>query len=67
MEALSDSQLEILELLGQGETRTEIGKRLELNARAVSSECEAMRKALRLRSQNALIRYAVCWVELGIK
>ena len=67
LDALSDPQLEILELLGQGETYAEIGKRLGLSMLAVASECEEMRKQLRLKSDNALIRYAVCWVETGAK
>ena len=67
LDALNDSQLEILELLGQGSTCSEIGDRLKLSALAVASQCEAIRRALRLKSENALIRYAVCWVELGIK
>jgi hypothetical protein len=33
----------------------------------VASECEAIRNQLELKSDNALIRYAVCWVELGAK
>jgi DNA-binding NarL/FixJ family response regulator len=67
LNALSDSQLEILELLGQGASYAEMSKRLGLSLLAVGSECETMRKALQLKSENALIRYAVCWVELGIK
>jgi DNA-binding NarL/FixJ family response regulator len=67
LDALSDSQLEMLELLGQGTTYAEIGERLELKPSGVASECENMRKQLRLRSENDLIRYAVCWVELGVK
>jgi DNA-binding NarL/FixJ family response regulator len=67
LDALSDSQLEILELLGQGVTYAEIGERLRLNTLAVASQCEAIRNQLGLKSDNALIRYAVCWVELGTK
>jgi DNA-binding NarL/FixJ family response regulator len=67
LDALSDSQLEILEMLGQGKTCAEIGKFIGLNSLAVASECETMRKELRLKSDNALIRYAVCWVETGAK
>lgn len=65
LDALSDSQLEILEILGKGKTCAEIGKVLGLSSLAVASECEEMRKHLRLKSDNALIRYAVCWVETG--
>jgi len=64
LDALSDSQLEILELLGQGATYTEIAERVGLNALAVASQCEEIRKQLGLKSDNALIRYAVCWIEL---
>jgi len=67
LDGLSDSQLEVLELLGMGASYAEIGKRLELNTLTVASECEAMRKHLGLKSENALIRYAVCWVEVGLK
>jgi DNA-binding NarL/FixJ family response regulator len=67
LDALSDHQLELLEMLGQGISYAEIGKHLGLNTLAVASECEAIRKQLRLKTDNALIRYAVCWVELGVK
>ncbi len=66
VEALSDSQLEILELLGKGASYSEIGKTLGVSPLGVGAECEAMRKALGLKSENALIRYAVCWVETGL-
>lgn len=67
LDGLSDSQLEILQILGKGKTCAEIGKLLGLSSQAVASECEKMRKQLRLKTDNALIRYAVCWVETGAK
>ena len=67
LDALSDAQLEILELLGQGISYDDMAKRLGQSTLAVASQCEAIRKTLRLKSENALIRYAVCWVELGVK
>lgn len=67
LDALTDSQLEIVELLGQGTTYAEMAARLGQSALAIVSECEAIRKTLRLRSENALIRYAVHWLELEIK
>lgn len=67
LSVLSDSQLQILALLGHGASYPEIAKRLRLSPLAVSSGCKAIRKVLRLKSENALIRYAVCWIELGIK
>ena len=66
LSVLSDSQLEILDLLGQGASYPEISRSLRLSSLAVGSECEAIRTALRLKSENALIRYAVCRVEFGI-
>ncbi len=63
IDLLTDLQLEILELLGQGESNEEIAKRLRLKTAEVESGCLEMRKRLQLSSNNALVRYAVCWVE----
>jgi len=62
---LTDTELEIMELLGQGKTNREIARQLRLGAGAVLAHCAHIRKELKLKSINALIRYAVCWVETG--
>ena len=60
---LSDSELKILELLGQGKTSLEIARKLRSSTRKVNQSCREIKQKLRLKNQNALIRYAVCWVE----
>ena len=62
---LTDTELEVLELLGQGKTNREIARHLHLDARAVAGHCAQIRRKLELKNTNALIRYAVCWVEKG--
>ena len=62
---LTDSDIEILELLGEGKSGLEIARQLNLTTRAVSVNCTQIRRKLNLKSTNALIRYAVCWVEGG--
>jgi DNA-binding NarL/FixJ family response regulator len=62
---LTDVELEVLELLGEGKTNLEIARQLRLQATTVSARCTQIRKKLNLKSANALIRYAVCWIEGG--
>jgi DNA-binding NarL/FixJ family response regulator len=65
LDQLSDSELEILELLGQGKTNLETARKLETSAVKVSDACSEIKRKLKLRNQNELIRYAVCWAESG--
>jgi DNA-binding NarL/FixJ family response regulator len=65
LDRLSDLELEVLELLGQGKTNQEIARAVRCSAKQVASSCAAMRKKLDLASDNALIRYAVTWIETG--
>jgi DNA-binding NarL/FixJ family response regulator len=65
IDQLSDSELEVLELLGQGKSNPEIAKHLHLDEGRVAECCKAMREKLNLKSDNELVRYAVCWVETG--
>ncbi len=63
LDLLTDSELEILELLGQGKSTPEISAALKLAAAEVNRHSGDIRRKLKLTSDNALIRYAVCWVE----
>ena len=60
---LTDAELEVLELLGRGRTNQEIAKQLQLSPGKVVAHCAHIKKDLNLETTNALIRYAVCWVE----
>jgi DNA-binding NarL/FixJ family response regulator len=62
---LTDVELEVLELLGEGKTNLEIARQLHLRPGTASAHCTQIKRKLNLKSTNALIRYAVCWVEGG--
>ena len=63
LDLLSDRELEILEALGKGRTNQEIARQLQLSVPQVVAHGTQIQKKLGLKSTNALIRYAVCWVE----
>jgi DNA-binding NarL/FixJ family response regulator len=65
LDQLTDSELEILELLGRGQSDEEIAEQLRLPLERIRAECVEIRRRLNLKSYNALVRYAVCWVETG--
>ncbi len=67
LDLLTDSELEVLELLGQGKSTTEISSALGLTDAEVNKHTSGIRRKLKLNSTNALIRYAVCWVEGSAK
>ena len=66
LDQLTDLELNILELLGQGNNSREIARQLHFDVRKVIAHCAQMRRKLRLKSDNALIRYAVFWMEEGV-
>ena len=65
LDLLTDLELNILELLGQGKNNAEIARQLRQKAKQINNYSVQMRKKLKLKTNNALIRYAVCWVETG--
>jgi DNA-binding NarL/FixJ family response regulator len=60
---LADDDLEILELLGRGKSEPEIARQLRVGVATIAERCKRIQKKLKLKTPNALIRYAVCWVE----
>ena len=65
LDQLTDSELEVLELLGRGKSGQEIARDLQVPGATVDADCAAIQQKLSFRSINELIRYAVCWVETG--
>ena len=63
LDLLTDSELEVLELLGLGKSDPEISQNLGLTSTEVSTHCKSIGRKLKLNGLNALIRFAVCWVE----
>ena len=58
LEKLTDSELELLELLGSGISSKEIAHHLRVEGSTVNTRCAQVRKKLNLPSLNALICYA---------
>jgi DNA-binding NarL/FixJ family response regulator len=65
LEALADEDLEVLELLGRGKSEPEIARQLRVGVATIATRCKRIQKKLKLKSANALVRYAVCWIESG--
>lgn len=65
LDQLADVELEILELLGYGKSNNEVARKLGLSAKSVTASCAKIRSKLKFKTNNQLIRYAVCWVEEG--
>ncbi|HEY1662566.1 MAG TPA: response regulator transcription factor [Verrucomicrobiae bacterium] len=65
LDELSDLELNVLELLGQGKDNAEIAAQLGLKAVMAAAHCAQIRKKLKLKTDNALVYYAVRWMESG--
>ena len=63
LDSLTDSELEVLEALGRGKSVSEIALQTGLSTNDVDSCSGSICRKLGLKSNNALIHYAVCWVE----
>jgi DNA-binding NarL/FixJ family response regulator len=63
LEQLTDSELEVLESLGLGKSAQEISVQVGLTMEETHQHCHSIRRKLKFKTDNALIRYAVCWVE----
>ena len=62
-ELLSDRELEVFELLGQGHRTKEVAHILHLSAKTVQTHREHIKEKLHLSDAVSLVRQAVCWVE----
>ena len=63
LDLLTDSELEVLEALGQGKTSDEIALMVGLTKLEANTHINSIRRKLKQDSLNSLIRFAVCWVE----
>lgn len=66
-EDLSNRELEVLYLIGQGYTNQEIASRLYLSIKTVESHNAHIKEKLNLQHAHALIQYAVKWILLDQK
>jgi DNA-binding NarL/FixJ family response regulator len=61
VETLSDRELEVLYLLGEGLTTREIAERLDLSTKTIDTHREHIKTKLGLKNVNELMRVAVAW------
>jgi DNA-binding CsgD family transcriptional regulator len=62
LESLSDRELQVFELIGEGLTVREIGDRLFISPKTVEFHRERLREKLGLPSSSVLSRHAIAWV-----
>jgi len=65
VDLLSDRELEVFQLLGQGHSTREIAKVLHLSIKTVSAYRENIKQKLKLKSANELVRHAIHWATLN--
>lgn len=63
IQALSDREFEVFQLVGQGKSTREIADQLHLSPKTVDVHRGHIREKLGLKDVTALVRYAVRWLE----
>jgi DNA-binding NarL/FixJ family response regulator len=66
IESLSDRELDVFQLIGQGVRTAEIAARLHLSVKTVETYRERIRQKLDLRDGNELVHHAVRYA-LGLR
>lgn len=62
IEGLTDRELEVLQLIGQGRGSREIAERLHLSVKTIESHRLHIKEKLNLETASELVRFAVEWV-----
>jgi DNA-binding NarL/FixJ family response regulator len=63
VEALSDRQFEIFQMIGQGKGTRSIAENLNVSVKTIDAHRAHIKEKLGLKSGNELVRFAVRWVE----
>jgi DNA-binding NarL/FixJ family response regulator len=61
LEAFSDRELEVLQLVGQGRGTRQIAEELHVSVKTIESHYAKIKEKLNLKTSNELIQYAVKW------
>ena len=61
VESLSDRELEVFELIGEGLSTREIAGRLKLSVKTVDTHRHRIKEKLNIKSSSQLVRHAVKW------
>jgi len=67
VDELSDRELEVFRLLGQGYETREIAQVLEVSIKTVQTYCARIKEKLRIRNGTELLREAVQWSESALR
>lgn len=65
-ELLSDRELEVFRLLGQGQTTSFIAATLSINLKTVQAYCARIKEKLGLNNASELLRAATRWQDQGV-
>ena len=65
VERLTDRELEVFRMIGQGFSTREIADRLHLSMKTIGTYRERIKEKLNLKHANELVRYAVHWAKFG--
>jgi DNA-binding NarL/FixJ family response regulator len=65
VQALSDRELEVFELMGKGLTTRQVAAKLHLSPKTVETHREHIKTKLKIVNNNQLLRHAVQWVLEG--
>lgn len=63
VEALTDRQFEVFQMIGNGKSTRDIAETLTVSIKTVDAHRDHIKKKLNLRSGTELVRFAVRWVE----
>ena len=58
---LSRREMEVLRLLGDGKTASEIAAKLKISLKTVQAFCDRLKQKLRAANRSRLVRIAVLW------
>ncbi|MFH0878782.1 MAG: response regulator transcription factor [Lentisphaerota bacterium] len=62
---LSDRELEVLRLLGEGFASREVAAKLKLSVKTIETHREHLKRKLNLDTSSELVRYAIQWLGTG--
>jgi DNA-binding NarL/FixJ family response regulator len=62
LDRLSDRELEVFQLIGEGRTTAQIGASLHLSVSTVETYRAHIKEKLRLRNATELVQHAVDWI-----
>ena len=66
LDRLSDREFEVFQQIGMGKGSRDIADQLNISVRTIDAHRAHIKSKLGMKDGNALVRYAVRWVETGI-